>query len=599
MAILGIRLKTPKIKMPDSFNTAFFTTPQAVFFEYLAACAVVTYAYMYFFPDSRAPLALYSFKWNFILWVLEFIDLFPALAMTALVIPFDRHIKEFEGDRRFNMNFLFGIRRSIFTAVIATVMYGLLFLLAMPMAGEARENMISRGELYVDSRAKAIANAGRGNWAGAFRFATICEQIWPDNPDVSELRNTIDAEFYHLEYLQDRVIFAGQSAEADPHEREPVDAEEALRFGEEAFAEERYYDAHWLATLAGRLAKRGSIEEGDSARLASRSWNAIESLLPGSKEREQHQTYQLKRSGYEAMMAQDWISGYYIFKELIEISPDDPDAADFLQKCERETLQVAFFADELDLTLGDVLKETVFSLPHSAGGRLVLRIDALSAFPDRSYGFDVEMSVVDGAGVPVNRFEAFYAKFLPKTINGKSQVAMLLQTLDRQNPDLRQGPVWTGPGKVELGGVEFLLDISYENFLLITRVKEGLDHLSIIDLFAAEQNLSPYGYIRETFLAQAINRTAEPLFFLPLLITNLIVAWRFRPKTRPRYLALPMLVIMPIVFRACITVYRSMIEDMGIGMALVLSFTGSMIALGAAVLLLFFLSLIFLVFQRS
>jgi hypothetical protein len=596
--------KTPGKRGLGGFNTAFFAAPQMIFFVYLFACAAVTFAYRFFFPVLRAPLALYSFKWKFILWTLEFIDLFPALAMSALMIPFNRLNEKFEGDRRFNMDFLFGIRLSILTAVIAAVLYGLLFLVAMPVAGKEQENIISRSELYADSRAKAVAYTGTGDWANAFRFATICEQIWPDNPDVSNLRNTIDAEFYHLEYLQDRAAPAWHSADSDPQEREPVDAAGALRFGEAAFAEERYYDAHWLATLAGRLAKRGSVEESDSARLAGRSWNAIESLSPGGREQEQGRIYRLKRSGYEAMAGQDWIKGYYIFKELIELSPDDPDAADFLRRCERETLQIAFFSDELDLTVGNVLSEAVFSLPHSSGagepgGRLVLRIDALSAFLDCSYGFDVEMAVIDGAGFPVNRLEALYTKFLPKTVNGKARVAMLLLTLDRRDPDLRQGPVWAGPGEVDLGGVEFLLDLSYENFLLITRVRGGIEHLPITDLFAAEQNLAPYGYIREVFLAQAINRIAEPLFLLPLFITSLIIAWRFRPKRQPRYLAIPMLAIMPVVFRACIAVYRSLIEALGIGMALVLSFSASMVVLGAAVMLLFFLSLFFLVFQRS
>jgi hypothetical protein len=464
--------------------------------------------------------------------------------------------------------------------------------------------MIFRGELYRDARDKAISYAGTGDWTEASRFATICEQIWPGNPDVSGLKNEIDAEFYRSQYLRDRADPAERPPGPDPKERTPVDAVEALQFAETAFREERYYDAHWLATLAGRLARPGSVEAGESARLAGRAWNAIESLAPNSRERELHRLYQLKRSGYEAMVGQDWIKGYYIFKELAGLSPDDPDAADFLRRCESETLQIAFFADELELTLGDVLTEAVFSLPRyngagEADGRLVLRVNALSTFPDYSYGFDIELAAVNSAGSLAGRMEAPYAKFLPKTINGRPQVVVLLQSLDRRNPDLRWGPVWTEPEQVELGGAELPLDLSYENFLLITRVRRGLEHFQIPSLFAAEQNLAPYGYIREAFRAQAINRIAEPVFFLPLLILALVVAWRFRPQKQPRYLAVPMLAVMPVVFLACISVYRSLIETLGIWMALALSFASSMVVLGIAVSLLFFLSLIILVSQRA
>jgi hypothetical protein len=598
--------KAPKNKTPrqGGFNMGFFTAPPAVFFEYLIVCAALTLGFRFLFPASRPPLDLYASKWRFTGWILEFAGFFPALAMSGLMIPFSRRIEEFEGERRFSRDFLFKVRLSILTAVMAAILYGTLFFLVRPLAGEARERMIFRGELYADSRDKAIAHAGREEWTEAFRFAIICEQIWPNNPDVSKLTSDIDAEFYRSQYLQDRVVPAERPPGSDLRNRAPVDAAEALRFAEAALAEERYYDAHWLATLAGRLAEPRSIEASESVRLAGRAWNAIESLAPGSREQELRRIYQLKRSGYEAMVGQDWIKGYYIFKELAGLSPDDPDAADFLRRCETETLQIAFFADELELTLGDVLTEAVFSLPRydSAGeadGRLVLRVGALSTFSDYSYGFDIDLVAVDTAGSLSNRMEAPYAKFLPKTINGKHMVVVLLQSLDRRNPNLHWGPVWTGPGQVEMGGVELPLYLSYENFLLITRVRRGLEHFQIPSLFAAEQNLAPYGYIRELFRAQAITRIAEPLFFLPLFILALVVAWRFRPRRRSHYLAIPMLVTMPVVFLACTAAYRSLIDALGIGLAFMLSFSASMVVLGIAVFLLFFLSLIILVFQRA
>jgi hypothetical protein len=598
--------KTPKLKKPrhGGFTIALFTTPPAIFFEYLIACAALTLGFRFLFPISPPPLVLYSSNWRLTGWILEFIDFFPALAMSGLMIPFSRRIEEFDGEGRFNRNFLLKLRLPILTAIMAAALYGALFFLVRPLAGEAREGMVFRGELYLDSRDKAVSHARMETWTEALRFATICGQIWPDNPDVSELKRNIDAEFYRSQYLQNQDAPVERPSGYDPRERTPVDAAEALRFGETALAEDRYYDAHWLATLAERLAEPGSLDALESTRLAGRAWNAIESLEPSGRERELYRIYQLKRSGYEAMVGQDWIKGYYTFKELIGLSPDDPDAADFLRRCETETLQIAFFADELELTLGDVLTEAVFSLPRydSAGkadGRLVLRVGALSTFSDYSYGFDIDLAAVDSAGSLSNRMEAPYAKFLPKTINGKNMVVLLLQSLDRRNPDLRWGPVWTEPGQVEMGGVELPLHLSYENFLLITRIRRGLEHFQIPSLFAAEQNLGAYGYIPELFRAQVITRIAEPLFFLPLFILILVAAWRFRPRKQPRYLAIPMLVIMPVVFFAWTTMYRSLIDALGIGMALTLSFTASMLILGIAVSVFFFLSLIILVSQRA
>jgi hypothetical protein len=598
--------KMPKIKMPrlGGFNIAFFTMPPVIFFVYLIICAALTLGFRFLFPVSRSPLASYPSSWYLIEWILEYIGLFPAFAMSGLMIPFSRKIGEFDGERRFNRDFLLKLRLPILTAVIAAVIYAVLSFLVRPLAVEVRERMVFRGELYVDSRDKAVSHARMGEWAEAFRFAVICEQIWPNNPDVSKLKNDIDAEVYRSRYLRDRAAFFERSSEAALRGRTPVDAAEALRFGETALAEDRYYDAHWLATLAERLAKPGSVEAAESTRLAGRAWNAIESLAPSGRELQLYSIYQLKRSGYEAMVGQDWIKGYYIFKELISLSPDDPDVAGFLRRCETEMLQTAFFTDELEFTLGDVLTEVVFSLPRyddadRVDGRLVLRVGALSTFSDYSYGFDIDLVAVDSTGSLSNRMEVPYAKFLPKTINGKSMVVLLLQSLDRQNPDTRWGPVWSGPGQVEMGGVQLPLYLSYENFLLITQTGRGLEHFQIPALFAAERNLGPYGYIPELFRAQVISRIAEPLFFLPLFILTLVVAWCFRPRKQSRYLAVPMLVIMPVVFFACTTVYRFLITALSIGMALALSFTASMVILGIVILVFFFLSLIILVYQRA
>jgi hypothetical protein len=398
-----------------------------------------------------------------------------------------------------------------------------------------------------------------------------------------------------------------------------VNAAEALALAETAFREERYYDSHWLATLAGQLAELGSVETVEAARAASRAWNAIASLEPNSRELDAVRIYQLKNSGYEAMIAAktqkldagvlnspnaEWIRAYYIFKELSVLAPRDPDVANFLAECEIQLGDIAFFIDETEMTLGGILSGAVFSIPRktSSGqpyGRMVLRLESLAASLDYSYGMDIELLVFDENGMLVNRLEAPFAKFLPKTLGSQPRVLLLLQALDREDQALRWGPAWTNPGYSELGDTQVILEIPYEDFLLTTQVRRGVANFFIGELFTAQERLGNYGYIPQVFAAEILSRFAEPVYFLALLILILTLGWRYRAPRRPRYLSIPMLVILPLGFDGVIRIYRAAMNILGIRLVLSLPFSVAMTVTFVGALVLFIIFLICLAYQHD
>jgi hypothetical protein len=144
------------------------------------------------------------------------------------------------------------------------------------------------------------------------------------------------------------------------------------------------------------------------------------------------------------------------------------------------------------------------------------------------------------------------------------------------------------------------LEASYEDFLLMTRARRGgLRDFLLPELFATEKSLTPYGYPPEIFQAEAIGVLAEPICFLPVMILVIIAGWRYRAKQRPKFLGIPMLAVLPLVFNGLVLMYRSVINTLGIWMALSLSFFTSMFILIAGALLLFILALIILAVQHG
>ncbi|MFP3091482.1 hypothetical protein LQZ21_14285 [Treponema sp. TIM-1] len=580
-----------------------------IFIIYILASLVLIMAFQFFFPPEPSPLRIFAARWWLIGGILNSINLFPALAFSALIIPFGiknyGHIKL----SKYSPYFLDMMKAPIITAISAVVIYGLLYFLIFPVVRDYEATMRFQGQLFRIAKNRAMEHAAKEEWPEADQFMTLCERIWPESPETASLKGEIAIGFdgYRISASEARAeeryaIQDSQEARPgrSPGMRTPVDAAEALALAETALAEKRYYDAHWLATLAGRLAKAGSTEMTRAAVLASSAWNEVSTMMPNVRETEGYAHYHLKRDGYEAMVSGDWIRGYYIFKELSGLTPADPDIPNFLTQCEQGIAGIAFFTDELELTIGDMLIGAVFSFPDRGRGRVVMRMSSLSVFPDFAYGIGLEILAFTAAGELSYSMEAPYVKILPLRVQGEQRLVFLLRALDRQDKNLQWGPVWTKEQPSDLGNDEIVFNIGIEEFLLMTRVRRGVGSLFLQDLLNAAKGLEDYGYIPQVFEAEILRRISEPVILLPMTILVLIIGWRFRAKKQPRYLVLPMLFILPMVFNSIIVdAYRHIFTTLDIGMILTLGFPLAAVCLIAGSLVFFIIALMLLAAQHN
>ncbi|MDR1444941.1 MAG: hypothetical protein LBI94_08695 [Treponema sp.] len=630
-----------------------FASPPALFIYYMLASSLVILAFRSFFPSQEAPLSIFSRDWRFTLGVLEILSLFPALAYSALVFPFGFRIY-YDSFRSFSPGFFGQFKGSLVISILAAIVYALLFFLVQPGIQDKRIDMTYRGSLYRLARDLAGDRVLQGRWDEAAGFLSTARQIWPGSPELVQLQTDTEIGLEEerirkedelrmsLEKSQERETWsildtsvpAFPNRSALPGQRQPLSTPEALEMAAAAMKEERYYDAHWLATLGMRLAPRGSPEEAAASRAAGLAWEAVSSLAPNARERELYAVYHLKQSGYEAMVAGDWIRAYYIFRELAERSPADPEARDFLQKSEEGTRSIAFFTDEMDQGTGDVLTNAVFSLPYQprsgGAGRGIIRFSSISLYQDYAYAFGLEFICFDSANRPESAFEAPYAKIVPMTLGGQARVVVLMQALDRSDQSRHWEPAWnsleetaaarrptlaggTAGGflRSTIGDNQIMLDLSFESFFLLCYTWRGLavpnssarvsplDGFSLGDLFASARSLSSYGYVPQVFEAEIIYRLCEPLFFLPTAIFVIIIGWRFRALSQARYVFVPMLFILPLIFNGLVYFYRQVLNILGIFALLNLGFPATMIiyCIGAGVI--FVLSLVIFASQHS
>jgi hypothetical protein len=597
----------------------FLKTNAGIFIASMSGFLVVVVAFRFVFPGERAPLDNFFLPWRLARGIADFIDLFPALVMSALVIPFGFIVDDNADFTRFSPGFILKIQGSIFAAIIASACYGILFFAALPLAQEAQSAMRQKGELFRRARHSAELHAAQNEWQEANRFLNICENIWYLSPSLEQLRRgiAIGVESVprdrRLRSARGSAAWANDAAAA---QRSAVrDAPEALALARAAFAEERYYDAHWLSTLASRLAREGSMEAQEAARSASQAWNAVSSLEPGIRETRSYDLYHRKREGYEAMIANEWIRAYYIFLELSDQIPDDPDLAKFLVMSRQGAAGVAFFIDELEGNIGQNLTNTVFSIPlapsartlgrsalsgeTSFGGRAVLRLESLLTYPDYSYVIGLDLIALDGNNRPLYEAQARYAKLVPMTVEGKSRLVILLRALDRYDETLRWEPSWEGPGRPDLGDSQIALDLTYEQFLRFGKTGNGADSLLWGDLLAMAEDSGNYGRIPQVYQAEIVRRIAEPLALLPLSILAIIIGWRFRAVSKPKFLGFPMLGIIPLVFSGAAQLVRWLFGVLAPALLLSLGYAPAIGIFIGGSLILFIVSLIGLAAQHG
>jgi len=587
------------------------SSPPSVFFAYVVTACLCILVFRLISPGEVPPLPVFAREWGLIQGLLDMLILFPALAFSALVLPFGIASDE-KSYRGFSQHLFQRMTPPLITAISAAGLYAVLFFLVLPLAQNYEANLRYQGEIYHLAKERAQVHRQAEEWAEAYQFINLCDSIWENSPEIAALRAEVDSHFdetatdAHHWATEDTSAKGLNSASisAIPGQGQPLDASDAIAMGEKALKDGRMFDAHWLATLGERLAKPGSPEVTTATRLAARAWNQIESQQPTNAQREAFAIYRLKRSGYQAMVSGDWILAYYIFQELLTVAPNDPDAENYFKACEKGTKEQAFFIDEMEISLGETLTGAVFSLP---GGlkhekeRSILRVASFSTHPDFAYGTGIEFMVFDAQSKPLLSLQAPYAKFLPITLDGQPQVLIMMRALDRHDRNKRWDPAWRAQGKTAYypDTAQIVLNVSYETFLMLSEMRQRLPSLHINALFAAASIAGETGYIPEVFEAEILNRLGACLFFLPMAVIVLIVGWNLRAKSNPRYLFVLSIPVLPLIFHGLTYLYRAVLNTVGIFLIYNFSFSLALTVFVAILAVSFVLSLIALAAQHD
>ncbi|MFO7848693.1 MAG: LptF/LptG family permease, partial [Spirochaetia bacterium] len=224
---------------------------------------------------------------------------------------------------------------------------------------------------------------------------------------------------------------------------------------------------------------------------------------------------------------------YYIFRELMEENPDDPDVQVYLEESRLQAKEVTFFIEEARET--DTVPGTraiVYKEPSTENSRIVY-IGRMVRDGADAWLHDVEMISFTADGQLEEHLAAEYAK-LSSRVNEKGEDYSLLifRGIDSSNPDLSITPTVTAAEASEEGepGNVYRTSATVTELSLMSMHTDFLERLSLLDLFRLESTFEKYKLPESQIQVEALMRLLGPFMILTLSLFSVGLGLRFRPK---------------------------------------------------------------------
>jgi hypothetical protein len=323
----------------------------------------------------------------------------------------------------------------------------------------------------------------------------------------------------------------------------------------------QYYSAHYYATQAVALSNgRTDIRE-----LQSDALNAIEEGAATTEDKTAQAFYRRKQTAYQLLSPgnpiqtvdpESTIRSYYLFQELQEDAPEDPDVLRYLGIARNRVQSISFFVDEARRYEGDAFggrTDLVLRYTDRSGATNTISIDRVVYAPEGVFFYDIE--VLQTTREDTIHFRGSYGKHIADRI--------VLRAIDRGIPadgiaddsrDMGVGAIPFGdttatpPQYISLQTRDGTV-ISPEELALVGSGTRGYRGHSIVDLVQLPRRLSVLGESPNAALSALAERLLRMfgIFIAPFVAISL--GWRYRGHylSRPPFLVLVAIPVVPVV----------------------------------------------------
>jgi hypothetical protein len=553
------------------------TDTKRVFLVILAHYLVAFAACLAFVFSQAVPpelVAPYVASYRFWRGVLLFAHYMPALQISGLLVGYALAFKSHADEQvdRWSGLLIDYLKGAFVLCIVCLTAYFVMAEGVSPYLRTKQQSAVNRCADYREFVAVAKASLEANDPGSAEIRLEAALQIWPKSAEATKLLDrcqylraqasggeTADAKKPGAAPGKDGGTAEGQGAEPSagkgseakaaskqPAVAEPLAAEdkgitalEALDRSAAATAKHDYFNAHYYAMLAWRLARDTDPNKALALRKAAEAWNHVSEGTDKFTEQGEISRYQTKREGYEAIQNGDYLKAYYVLlaeydkEKASKTKKIDPDVERFLEVARTGLLESFFFIDETtNIRLFESARDVFFVNRRSDDTLDAVFIRGMTfmrtAGKDVAYLRDVEIARLGRDGKTVWRIAVPYAKMFPFEREGQSRPELILHAVDRNRaggdvlPEVLEGEIPAQERSI------LLLDMPYRDLDLVVAANRGVSGMTLIDMFRFSKTAEKYGFSGALYQREIINRIAEPFLILIISIYALILGWKYR-----------------------------------------------------------------------
>ena len=525
--------------------------------SFLLVCA---FAFIKGVPPEIIPVFEVRYKLNTAFFY--FFSIFSALEISGFMVSFSwAFAKEMESERAKNKAEMLRFLRSVFVIMICCLVLSVAATEVLLPLMKSNQTAITNASIdFKDFSERARSHLALGNYTEAELYARQALRIVPaddsDDKKVKELTEEISNVLLQAEIDASHAAAAPKRSGSLPPPLKDNEIEvnipvpELIERARKAYNSASFFDAHYYATLAlNAYGDKTGVHTEEAKSIAAKAWEKMQvadSSLGGTSEA----MYALKRSGYSAIIEEDYLQAYYIFRELLAASDStiDPDVNRYLAIAEYNLRNKCFFIDETyDLQPFESVRNVHFSVMRPDNTLLIVGMKGITSIEDSGryiqyvrglhiISYDKDKNIEENFYVPYAKLIAENAEKLgpvyEKVVKDQKQKTvpyLIVNCVHRDDRGVKVAPIfYEGKTQERENRSVYVLPIPFKDFLQITDAAQGTETMSLVSLAGFCPKAKKYGFSFEVFFHALTTRLAQPFMFIFMALVAAILAWQFK-----------------------------------------------------------------------
>lgn len=523
---------------------------------YLVTYLGLLFISMFQFPTSTV-LSRYFWPWVASNAVIQFFDALIPIQCAGLLLAYSLFVKELNlgGGPSRPRNFSRIVQSTVLLLLVLTLGYAFAEEVLLPREAVAHQQMTYDTSLASSLLSRAQAAFKGGHFSESLALTGEYLSINPGDAEALSLQKDATDNVPNEQSETGRSSgasatasdVAAASATSTPRSQDlshmtvPALLQQATGY----YQSGDYFSAYYYASLALKL----DPARAEARRLMSQATGQIQSTDLSTMAKEKADLYKKKQAGFSALENDGPIQAYYIFSELMNVVPNDPDVQRYFPQALSQVQQVAFFRQEAENAIALPSMGTLnFVNRRTDSFRDLVHFGKLVESPDGIFAFDVEVIRTTPNGDVTLHFSVPYAKF--------SGQYLLMHAIGRSDPGISVFPT------VYVGALPKTTGPIYQIFVPVNRLPAlavsgtQRDALGFFQLWSSVAELESFGHAVLPVYQEILMRLLLPFSFMSLSLFSISLGWRFRSRylTRP---PIPALLLTPAILGVAYYLYRA------------------------------------------